>query len=160
MEIICRRRCFDAEGNQYVIGGKYKWYNTDYVFMVPYNEKLYNIYLEASGIDVFMGTGTIQFIEFNFEPINTSEFEVIKCVCINTIVGPNGRKYKENEHYKYSLKEVKYAFGEEQMYVMYSDSGVWMSYVKKEFLKNFMDYSLYINEWLEVDELFDNILSK
>ena len=64
MNLICIRRCFDYNGNEYQIGGKYKYYEEDYVYSVPYNDRMYNIYIEIDGNDVYMGNGTINYINF------------------------------------------------------------------------------------------------
>ena len=71
----------------------------------------------------------------------------------------NGRKYKSNVYYKYTLTEVNYSSGKLPGYAMYNDKGVWMSYVSKDFIKkNFLEYSEYMDEWIEVDGLFDKLL--
>ena len=157
MNIICKKKCLDANNLQYVIGGIYKYYETDYVFAIPYNEKLFNIYLEVSGEDIFTGTGTLRYISENFD--EQEETIVYRCVCMEDCFGANAKKYKKGKTYRYSVRNRQYKVGEDMEYVMCDDSGCWLGYVKMSFIKNkFVEYNEYESEFLEVDELFDSIL--
>lgn len=158
MNLICIRRCFDYNGNEYQIGGKYKYYEEDYVYSVPYNDRMYNIYIEIDGNDVYMGNGTINYINFNFSA-NSSKLEITKVICLQNCYGPNARRYKVNSIYKYCLKEVCYSSNDVKYYIMYDDNDIWMSYVKMSFIEdNFIKYDECYTEYMKLDALFDKYL--
>lgn len=156
MELVCTRRCLDKDNKPYEIGNRYKYYDSQYVFDTMDN-KVYDIYQEQDGQDIYMGNGSYQFIKENF--FIKGEITMTKLICKDTCSGPNGFKYLKNKHYYYSLKEMRYEEGEPRQYIMYNDEKVWLGYVKLRFInRNFIKWDNYVNDFLQVDELFETFM--
>jgi hypothetical protein len=157
MELVCTRHCLTKENVPYVIGGRYKYYDSDYVFD-SLNNKVYDIFSEVNGEDIQMGNGSMQFIKDNF--FIKGELLFTKLICAGTCIGANGRKYVKNKEYYFTLKEMPYGKDELKQYVMYDSDKKWLGYVKYKFIRsNFTEWDEYVNEFLEVDELFEKLMA-
>ena len=156
MELICIKSCLDKDNLPFNIGNHYKYYDSEYVFDMLDN-KIYDIYEELDGKDIYKGNGSLQFINNNFEI--KGEIVLTKLICKDVCIGPNGRKYYKDKHYYFSIKEVPYNEGEPKQYVMYDEQKVWLGYVKRKFIrKNFIEWGSYVNEFFELDELFEKMM--
>ncbi len=156
MEIICTKSCLDKDGILYDIGGRYKYYDSKFVFDNLGN-KVFDIYSEVGGVDEYKGNGTISFINEHF--YTKGKILFTKLVCKDVCKGLNGRIYYKDKCYYYSLKEMHYLPDAEKQYTMYNEDKVFLGYVRYSFINNnFIEWDRCVEDFLEVDELFEKML--
>lgn len=156
MELICTKYCLDKDNKPFVVGDRYKYYDSVFVFDVMDN-KVYDIFQEVDGEDIYMGNGSYQFIKDNF--FIKDELMMTKIICNGDCCGPNGLKYIKNNHYYYSIKEMKYLPSEVRQYCIYDSEKNWLGYVKLRFInRNFIKWDDYVSDFLEVEQLFEELI--
>jgi hypothetical protein len=158
MKIICVKKCLDKNGDNYVVGDAYHYYETCYVYD-SLGIKLYDIYHEEGEERdgrIHMGIGNLQFIRDNFFINNVS---LKKIFCTNKCITRSGRTIYNYHEYYYKIDNSVYG-GDENVCTLYErDQRTWLGYVKCDFISNnFIEWSEYELCLNNINNLFNCIM--